>query len=106
MERLRRPHALPIAVDMHNMERFEPWEEPWCTRAHERLCERVDERHMAVLQQQLLDFARPSNLGKIFPMDTGLTLAERSQVRDICREICDPDFHRDIPPRLQKDRTL
>ncbi len=100
-----RAHALPVAVDLRNMQRFEPWEEPWCTRAHERLCQRVDEKHMAMLQQQLLDFAKPSNLGKIFPMDTCLTREERSQVRDICREICDPDFKRDIPPWLQKDRV-
>lgn len=104
LEMHQRPHTLPVAIDLCNMRRFEPWEEPWCSRAHERLCQRVDERHMAILQQQLLDFANPSNLGKTFPMDTGLTREERSQVREICREICDPDFKRDIPPRLQKDR--
>jgi hypothetical protein len=59
---------------------------------------------MAALQQRLLDFAKPQNLGMIFPMDTGLTLTERSQVRQIAKEICDPDFDRDIPPWLRKDR--
>jgi hypothetical protein len=104
LDRVQRPHALPVAVDLRNMKRFGAWEEPWCTRAHERLCQRVDERHMAALQQRLLDFAKPQNLGMIFPMDTGLTLTERSQVRQIAKEICDPDFDRDIPPWLRKDR--
>lgn len=40
----------------------------------------------------------------VFPMDTALTLTERSQVRMICREICDPEFDRLIPALLRADR--
>ena len=41
----------------------------------------------------------------VFPMDTALTLTERSQVRMICREICDPEFNRMIPASLKADRA-
>lgn len=63
MSRAARPHALPINVDLQNLKPFERWEEPWCSKAHERLCSRVDEKHMMNLQERLLSFAHPDNLG-------------------------------------------
>ena len=59
---------------------------------------------MRKLQDQLLAFAHPKNLGKIYPMDVGLTLAERSQIRMICREINIHDYDRPIPPWLREGR--
>ena len=97
-------HGLPIAVDLQHLQRFEDYEEPWTTAAHERLCGRVNELHMRKLQEQLLAFAHPKNLGKIYPMDVSLTLAERSQIRMICREINIPDYDRPIPPWLKETR--